>query len=43
MVNDKNVTKKKKMEIVFYLLVNQSFSIKVKQVWSLPRRQTLIA
>lgn len=31
MVNDKNVTKKKKMEIVFYLLVNQSFSIKVKQ------------
>lgn len=42
MVNDKNVTKEKKMEIVFYLLVNQSFSIKVKQVWSLPRRQRLI-
>lgn len=42
MVNGKNVTKKKKMEIVFYLLVNQSFSIKVKQVWSLPRRQRLI-
>lgn len=35
MVNDKNVTKEKKMEIVFYLLVNQSFSIKVKQVWSI--------
>ena len=42
MVNDKNVTKGKKMEIVFYLLVNQSFNIKVKQVWSLPRRQRLI-